>query len=148
MQWVQTSFHQYLSAMTDEERILLRGEVPELSSPGIVLGGEASFLRRAEAVIAANVADENFRVGMLARTLAVSRSLLYRRLVEFGWSPADLILEGRLCHAAELLRSGVASIYDVALLAGFRSASHFCQRFRERFGETPSAFRRSASCKL
>ncbi len=106
---------------------------------------DPAFLGRANAVIDTNLADENFGVDVLARELAVSRSLLYLRLADRGWSPARLILDRRLLRAAALLSDGALPVTDVAFAIGFKSAAHFAQCFREHFGVTPSAFRRNAS---
>ena len=89
-----------------------------------------------------HLSDEDFHVEALARHLALSRSLLYLRLEEVGESPAALILESRLRRAVELLESDAGSVGEVACAVGFKSVSHFTQRFRDRYGKTPSAYRR------
>jgi AraC-like DNA-binding protein len=84
-------------------------------------------------------------VDELARMLAVSRSLLYLRLAPTGVSPARLILDHRMLRAAGLLRCAARSVGEVAFLVGFKSVSHFCRCFRDRFGRTPAAFLRGES---
>lgn len=103
----------------------------------------ASFVARLRGVIDEHLADDRFRVGALARHLAMSRSLLYRRLMELDQPPpAKLILDRRLRRAAELLANAEGSVGDVAYAVGFGSASSFTQCFRKRFGLVPSAYRK------
>ena len=56
------------------------------------------------------------------------------------------IWEDRLRHCREDLVSTELrrrSISEIAYSWGFRDAAHFSRMFRHRFGETPSALRRS-----
>ncbi len=115
------------------------------ADPGTEAAAGSSFLAQVSAVIDEKMDDEDFHVDALARHLAMSRSSLYQRLEEVGQSPGGLILERRLGRAAELLRNGAGSVGEVACLVGFKSVSHFTQRFHERFGTTPSSYRRGAT---
>ena len=120
--------------------------VPELSS--VAADAEPTqelFLTRVLEVIDEQLADEDFNVETLARHLALSRSALYQRMEGLGQPPAGLILERRLRRGAELLRRDAGSVGEVAFGVGFKSVSHFTQRFRERFGKTPTAYRRRAA---
>lgn len=57
-------------------------------------------------------------------------------LTVFQW-----LREQRLQRARQELATTAASITDIALACGFSSASHFAERFRNRFGLTPTQFR-------
>ena len=104
-------------------------------------GTATSFLDQVIAVIDEHIADESLSVNDLSRYLAVSRSLLYLRLRELtDRSPTQLIFERRLVCAAALLAEGDGTVSEVAYRVGFKSVSHFSQRFRERFLTTPSDF--------
>lgn len=59
-----------------------------------------------------------------------------------GRSPARYYLDVRLERARRLLRHSNLPIVEVAIAAGFVSASHFSKRYRERYGVTPQADRR------
>jgi AraC-like DNA-binding protein len=83
-------------------------------------------------------------VDALAGALAVSRSTLYRRIETLtGHSPMDALWEYRLDQAAQWLVETDANVSEIAYGVGFKSVPHFCARFRERFGESPSAYRRA-----
>ncbi len=126
------------------------GAAPPLNAPPghSALTGEKTrsadhgLLARVQATIDAHLGEEDFQVDALAEGLAMSRSLLYLRLQELtSKTPARLILERRLERAADLLADGQHAVGEVAYAVGFRSLSHFSQRFRAEHGVTPSQFR-------
>lgn len=63
---------------------------------------------------------------------------------ETGMSVRDFILQTRLAGAAYLLRSTKYSVLRIALESGFGQASCFNRMFLRYFGQTPTAFRKSA----
>lgn len=102
------------------------------------------FLEQVERTIDNCLAEAGFNADALAQRMAISRSVLYERLhAVTDKSPARLILDRRLKRGAKLLSEG-ASVAEVAYGVGFKSVSHFSQRFREHFGQTPSAYRQQA----
>ncbi|NIP82910.1 MAG: PAS domain S-box protein [Gemmatimonadetes bacterium] len=99
------------------------------------------FLDRVRTAIETNIADETYSVERLARDTAQSRSQLYRRLRELlGESPSDLIKRIRLERAAQLLAAGAGSVSSIAYSVGFKSVSHFSNRFLDAFGVRPSSY--------
>ena len=123
---------------------------PALPAPvfGEVRSSDQAFLDRVAAAIDDGLSDEAFDVEALALRVAVGRSQLYRRLEALmGCSPAKLIVERRLEHAAHLLARGAGNVTDVAFAVGFKSVSHFSHRFRHRYGVSPSAFRARGSAR-
>lgn len=80
----------------------------------------------------------------VARRLCLSRShcdALARHLL--GGSVAKALVTIRLKQACMLLASSSLSVKQVCFAAGFKSAAHFTHQFKARFGQTPSAFRRT-----
>lgn len=67
-------------------------------------------------------------------------SRLFRTMA--GRSPYRYLIEIRLSHAVLLLRNTSLSITEIGLLSGFNSLSHFIATFTQRFGTSPSRFRR------
>ena len=61
---------------------------------------------------------------------------------EYGASIAAHTKEHRMERAEILLREGKGSIADVARAVGFDSASRFTSAFKEKFGISPSDYRR------
>ena len=102
---------------------------------------DRALLVRVGRAIDESLGDEEFNVAGLASRLAMDRTHLFRRVKQLtGQSPSELILEMRLARAAQLLERGEGGVGEVAVAVGFKSVSHFGERFRRRFGATPSAF--------
>lgn len=60
---------------------------------------------------------------------------------QFGTSPARYLLEMRLHHAAELLRSTDWTLAHIASLCGFADVHHFAKAFKKRFKTPPGKYR-------
>ncbi|MEO5988150.1 MAG: ATP-binding protein [Candidatus Eisenbacteria bacterium] len=102
-----------------------------------------AFLRRMREVLAARLGDEGFGVEELGESMGLGRTLLYQRTRELlDLTPMELLTNHRLERAAELLEAGQGGVGEVAYAVGFRSVSHFTNRFRERFAVTPSGWKR------
>ena len=59
-----------------------------------------------------------------------------------GVAPWEYVTKMRLDESKELLRNTKRSITDIALSVGFGDSSYYAKVFKERFGQTPSAFRK------
>jgi signal transduction histidine kinase/DNA-binding response OmpR family regulator len=105
--------------------------------------GSDAFVRKLYAAMAEHIADDAFGVDALAAAVDMSRSTLYRRLESLdGKSPMDLLMDYRLQQAAQWLTDTDANVSEIAYGVGFKSVPHFCARFRDRFGMSPSAYRK------
>ena len=60
---------------------------------------------------------------------------------QFGESPLRYINMLKLHHARELLRSGLYSVTEAALLSGYSDLSHFSREFKRATGLSPSEFK-------
>jgi signal transduction histidine kinase/DNA-binding response OmpR family regulator len=99
-----------------------------------------AFLERVKQVLESHLADSEFSVDTLAHAVSQSRSQLYRRLNELlGQSPSEVIQSFRLERGADLLAARAGTVSEIAYGVGFKSVSHFCRRFRARYGTSPSA---------
>lgn len=104
----------------------------------------AALLASFTQVLAAHLADEDFNIDAMATAMGMGRSTLYRRLEPLlGVSPMDALWEYRIAQAAQWLVETSISVSETAYGVGFKSVPHFCGKFRERYGETPSGYRRS-----
>ena len=126
--------------LAEEARTLPTIEVPMLPAP--FDKQSEVFVRNLYDAFAKHVSEEDLDVDVLAQALSISRRTLFRKAEAIlGRSPMDVLSEYRLDQAAQWLRETDAQVGEVAYGVGFRSVPHFCTRFRERFGATPSAFR-------
>ncbi len=68
---------------------------------------------------------------------------IYRKLeVLTGRSPMKVFWNYRLEQAAQWLTETDANASEIAYGVGFKSVRNFCVRFRERFGYSPSVYRK------
>jgi AraC-like DNA-binding protein len=81
----------------------------------------------------------------LCRALGVSESALRRHLHGEGSSFRGLLEETRLMSGLNLVQETSLTICQVADAVGYRSQSRFTDRFKERFGVTPTGLRRSGT---
>jgi AraC-like DNA-binding protein len=112
---------------------------PAEAEPTLAVG--EAYVRRAETWIEANL-SEPVGVHEMANAMGVgvrSLQMTFRRLR--GYSPSEAILRRRLEAARrDLLHADeAATVTQIATDLGFYELSRFAQRYREHFGETPSA---------
>ena len=67
---------------------------------------------------------------------------LFKR--ETGCTPGKFLHDYRMKKAQELLEGSQMKVAHVSQAVGFKSASYFCQRFRDRFGVSPEIYRQNA----
>jgi len=84
------------------------------------------------------------RISDLSKKTKLSESQFRRRFnLEFGLPPQQFILRTRIQAAANLLRNQSSNISSIAAQSGFSDQSYFTRQFKEFYGETPKAYRRS-----
>jgi len=88
-------------------------------------------------------------VDAMARAACFSRRQFHRLMVQLlGETPGSHQRRLRLDRGAWLLLTSRATVLQIALETGFESHETFTRAFRARFGETPSAFRKSRGAAL
>jgi len=102
---------------------------------------DQKFLEKVVATINENFSDTSFGVDILADDLAVSQSLLYKKMNSLvGVSPNELIKRTRLNKAAKLIESNAGNISEIALEVGFNNPAYFSEAFKKHFGVVPSHY--------
>ena len=66
---------------------------------------------------------------------------------ETGTTPAQYLKEFRLRRAEKMLRTTFLSIKQILEQVGIASNTHFVRDFRQKYGMTPTAYRRSIKRK-
>lgn len=104
----------------------------------------SSVLDRMQAAIAAHAHDPALTPASLASAVGVPLRTLQAAAAARGMTPRQAITERRMALAAEelALRRGVP-ITEIAFDCGFTDSGHFARRFQERFGMTPTEYRRN-----
>lgn len=123
----RTVFQKALAAQRDDTRSIVENRIND------------EFIKKAVACVRANMANENFGKEDFASALALSQSLLYKKIKALtNLSVVEFIREIRLSHAMELLRGGGHNVTEVSELCGFSTPAYFCKVFKEHFGKTPT----------
>ena len=105
---------------------------------------DQQFLQNTAAIITEHLADTSFGVESLAAGMAVSRSLLLKKLIALtGEPPNELIRRTRLNKAAQLIERKSGNISEIALEVGFSNPSYFAECFKKQFGFAPSQYHRT-----
>ncbi|HET7346585.1 MAG TPA: AraC family transcriptional regulator [Acidobacteriaceae bacterium] len=122
---------------------LLRHDLDQLhrpgSSPAILL--KPGVGRSVIAILSQPSAAHT--VASLAKAACMSRSAFAKAFVETtGTTPMEFVTRSRLAKGRDLIMATDGSITSIAIAVGFSSRSHFSSRFRERYGEDPTAFRK------
>jgi len=102
---------------------------------------DEDFLRRAIAIIEANVAESDFSVDKFSREIGMSRSNLYLKLKAItGESVTDFIKRIRFKKAVEFMEQRQYTIAQVAYMSGFNSPSYFSTAFKQHYDCMPTEY--------
>ena len=129
------------AAMATSERITaqLHWRESTLVSP------KARLAERARAGIAASLAQADFDIAQLCRSLGVSRrSLELATAAHFGQSPHQILSELRLQQAKALLQGTNQAIAKIGADCGYPEPHHFSAWFKKKTQLSPRDFRQSA----
>lgn len=99
-------------------------------------------------IITEHYVNPELSIAMVAENVGYSESYVKLILSEKGQSLHQLIIEERLRAGAQLLSSPKAvsgSVTEIAYGTGFQSLSHFCRRFADMFGMSPTQYREKAT---
>lgn len=107
---------------------------------------EKNFLVKLNGIISSNISLSNLNSEMLAEKMFLSKSQLNRKVKSMtGMNTATYINQSRLAQSQIFLRDPEKSIGDIVLMCGFESSSYFTKLFKEKFGMTPSQYRKENS---
>ena len=102
---------------------------------------EKRFLEKVLGTVEEHLDDVEFNVDALASAVAVSYSSLYAKMKALtGQTPQQYMSQYRMNRAAELLRSGMYTISEVADQVGASSPANFTREFKKHFGSSPSEY--------
>lgn len=88
--------------------------------------------------------QENITLDILAEVSHLNKFYLSHIFNKaFGISPITYLLERRILHSKELLKTTDFSITQIAHTTGFSSANYFSQSFKRYTGLTPAAYRKN-----
>ena len=89
-----------------------------------------------------NMDNGELMVDELARELALSRSVFFKKLKALtGLAPIEFIREIRINRAAKLIEEGEWSMIEIAEKVGINDSRYFSKCFKHQFGITPTEYR-------
>ena len=118
------------------------GKSFDLSPSAVTVNSlDEDFLQRVLDAVEQHMDESEFSIDDLARSLAMSRIQLYRKLKALtGETPNSLLRNIRLKRAAQLLATHQFNVSEVAYKVGFTDLKYFRERFREQFGVNPGEY--------
>jgi AraC-like DNA-binding protein len=84
--------------------------------------------------------DEKHPLEDVAERFAMSRATLIRKLKLEGMQYREVLAEVRLSHALFLMQNGQQNVTMLAQSCGYQSEGRFSQRFKGKFGLSPSEY--------
>jgi len=88
--------------------------------------------------------DGDLDLESLSRVAAFSKFHFHRQFTAtFGLSVKRYVQLARMKRASRRLTSNAESVTDIAMDAGYDAPDAFARAFRQRFGQSPSSFRKS-----
>ena len=84
--------------------------------------------------------DEKHPLEDVAERFAMSRATLIRKLKLEGMQYREVLAEVRLSHALYLMQNGQQNVTMLAQSCGYQSEGRFSQRFKGKFGLSPSEY--------
>jgi len=102
---------------------------------------DEKFIQNAITVVEENLTNKDFSVERMSRLLAMSRVLLYKKILSLtGKTPTEFIRTIRLQRAAQLLEKSQYAISEIAYEVGFNDPRNFARHFRDQYHMLPSDY--------
>lgn len=143
-QWIDWCCqHPVTPALAQHRQVEMLMHLARAGSAGnLLLNREASWRERVAQLVSLEPSRE-WEAAEVCRRLAIGESTLRRRLQEEGTGFREIMEETRLVAGLALLQETFWPVGQVAEAVGYRSQSRFSERFKRRFGLTPTELKRT-----
>jgi signal transduction histidine kinase/DNA-binding response OmpR family regulator/sugar lactone lactonase YvrE len=109
----------------------------------VVADADREFLENAMAIVERHLDDSDFNVQVLVREMAMSQSVVSRRIKSLtGQTAVEFIRDVRLKRAAQLLAQSQLRVSEIAFEVGIENLQYFRKMFQKMFSVTPSEYAR------
>lgn len=120
------------------------GPVPETNSGEEEDTEERLFRRQFTSWLSEHLDDGDLDIAAMAAAMNMSRSALFEKCrTHIGLAPIEYLRNMRFQKATEMLASEEWSISQIAYATGFNDSHYFSKAFKQKFGMTPSAYRKA-----
>ncbi len=104
---------------------------------------DEKFVKKAVALVEANIDNSDFLVEDLCREMGMSRVYFYKKILALtDKTPSEFIRFIRLKRAADLLEKSQLYVNEVAYQVGFNDPKYFRKYFKEEFGLSPNEYKK------
>ena len=104
---------------------------------------DVKFVKKAVALVEANISSSEFLVEDLCREMGMSRVYFYKKILSLtDKTPSEFIRFIRLKRAAELLEKSQLFVNEVAYQVGFNDPKYFRKYFKDEFGVSPNEYKK------
>lgn len=149
---VKPFYFEYLLATVKnliKNRVILKEHYKSDVSPSaklyIAKTLDKKFVNDFTGIVEQNLANENFNIDDICKSIGVSRIQLYRKVKALmGCNINDYILNRRLKKAKYMLLNEDNTISEITNMVGFSSHAYFSTVFKTKYGCTPSEFKRNS----
>jgi len=104
---------------------------------------DEKFVKKAVALVEANIASSDFLVEDLCREMGMSRVYFYKKILSLtDKTPSEFIRFIRLKRAADLLEKSQLFVNEVAYQVGFNDPKYFRKYFKDEYGVSPNEYKK------
>jgi signal transduction histidine kinase/DNA-binding response OmpR family regulator/ligand-binding sensor domain-containing protein len=104
---------------------------------------DVKFVKKAVALVEANISSSEFLVEDLCREMGMSRVYFYKKILSLtDKTPSEFIRFIRLKRAADLLEKSQLFVNEVAYQVGFNDPKYFRKYFKDEFGVSPNEYKK------
>jgi signal transduction histidine kinase/ligand-binding sensor domain-containing protein/DNA-binding response OmpR family regulator len=104
---------------------------------------DVKFVKKAVALVEANISSSEFLVENLCREMGMSRVYFYKKILSLtDKTPSEFIRFIRLKRAAEFLEKSQLFVNEVAFQVGFNDPRYFRKYFKAEFGVSPNDYKK------
>lgn len=104
---------------------------------------DEKFVKKAVALVEANISSSEFLVEDLCREMGMSRVYFYKKILSLtDKTPSEFIRFIRLKRAADLLEKSQLFVNEVAFQVGFNDPKYFRKYFKDEFGISPNEYKK------
>jgi len=104
---------------------------------------DEKFVKKAVALVEANISTSEFLVEDLCREMGMSRVYFYKKILSLtDKTPSEFIRFIRLKRAADLLEKSQLFVNEVAFQVGFNDPKYFRKYFKDEFGMSPNEYKK------